>query len=522
MEDHLAQESLQVLTNDSLYASAVGCSISTALLLTFMIIRKLPYILYRDYPEYGYLTDNRNFGYDTASRSCVKVGELLLSKSGSIFYSVLSDTPLDIDIVLDKLCSLYPNVSPETIRRDATVFYKALSSRGFIYWGAESDYANILSQRFSYTNKSFYELNIEEKQANLSTYQDTFGGKCHLSRVHIDISSRCNENCIHCYIPKSKKCSIMSEEMFDSVFEQCKEMNVLNLTISGGEPMLNPSLNNFLLKCRQANFSVNLLSNLTLLTDDLLDTIEHSPLLSVQTSLYAMDADVHDSITHQVGSFQKTLQAIQRLHEKNIPLQINCPIMKQNKFYYREVLNFAKTLNIEADSDYFLFGCYDSTQSNLSCRLSIDEVESVIKEDLSDAQNRVQLEYTIDSKHTDTNDAICPVCKSSLCISNTGNVYPCEGWQSLSLGNLSESTLQDIWENAPLTNHLRNLRYNDFHECKECQDRKYCNTCLIMNANEDSEGNYHRVNSFMCSVAKMKKCEYEESNARLRHSSQSH
>lgn len=474
-----------------------------------MIIRKLPYILYRDYPKYGYLTDNRNFGYDTSSRSCVKVGELLLSKSGSIFYSVLSDAPQDICIVLNKLCSIYKNVSPETIRKDAIAFYQALSSRGFIYWDAESNYASKLNQRFSYSNKKPYELNVEEKQASLSTYQDTFGGKYHLTRVHIDISSRCNENCVHCYIPKSKKCSIMTKEMFELVLEQCKELKVLNLTISGGEPMLNPSLKDFLMLCRQHNFSVNLLSNLTLLSDDLLETIEQSPLLSVQTSLYSMDADVHDAITHQDGSFQKTLQAIRILHEKNIPLQINCPIMKQNKMYYKKVLQFAKSLNIEADSDYSLFGCYDFTKSNLSCRLSISEMTDIIKDDLCNPQNRKQLEDSISSKQTEQNDAICPVCKSSLCISNTGIVYPCEGWQSLSLGSLSKSTLKELWENEPLTNQLRNLRYSDFSKCKECQDKTFCNTCLIMNANEDEEGNYNRVNPFMCTVAKMKKKEYE-------------
>ena len=475
-----------------------------------MIIRKLPYILYRDYPEYGYLTDNRNFGYDTASRSCVKVGELLLSKSGSIFYSVLSEDSQNIDMILEKLCGLYPKVSPEIICKDATAFYQVLSSKGFIYYGADSDYASKLNQRFSYSNETPYELDIEEKQASLSTYQDTFGGKYHLTRVHIDISSRCNENCVHCYIPKSKKCNIMTEEMFELVLEQCREMNVLSLTISGGEPMLNPSLNDFLLKCRQHNFSVNLLSNLTLLTDDLLDTIEHSPLLSVQTSLYAMDADVHDSITQQVGSFQKTLQAIKTLHAKNIPLQINCPIMKKNRMYYKEVLQFAKFLNIEADSDYSLFGCYDFTKSNLSCRLSSSEVEDIIKEDLRDPQNRERLEYSISSKQTDLNDAICPICKSSLCVSNEGNVYPCEGWQSLSLGNLTESRLLYIWESVPLTNQLRNLRYADFSECRECQDRKFCNTCLIMNVNEGPEGNYQRVNHFMCAVAKAKKREYKK------------
>lgn len=474
-----------------------------------MIIRKLPYIIYRDYSEYGYLTDNRNFGYDTATRSCIKVGELLLSKSGSMFYSVLSNESQDFDMVLDKLCSIYPNASQETLRKDATTFYTSLASKGFIYWGIESDYANKLNQRFSYSNIEPYVLDIEEKQENPSTYLDTFGGKYHLTRLHIDISSRCNENCVHCYIPKSKKCSIMTDEMFDSVLEQCRVMKVLNLTISGGEPMLNPSLNDFLSKCRQYNFSVNLLSNLTLLTDDLLDTIEHSPLLSVQTSLYAMDADVHDSITHQIGSFQKTLQAIKKLHAKNIPLQINCPIMKQNKLYYREVLQFAKSLNIEADSDYSLFGCYDCSQSNLSCRLSIAEVKSIINEDLSDAQNRAQLEDIINGKHTDANDTICPVCKTSLCISNTGNVYPCEGWQSLSLGNLNETSLKDIWENAHVTHELRSLAYKDFPKCNSCDVKKFCNTCLIMNANEDADGNYHNINPFMCDIAKAKKIAFE-------------
>lgn len=475
-----------------------------------MIIRKLPYIIYRDYPEYGYLTDNRNFGYDTASRSCVKVGELLLSKSGSIFYSVLSDTPQNIDTVLEKLSNLYPNVSQNTILCDASDFYKSLSQKGFIYWGDESGYINMLNQRFSYSKKEPYEFYLEEKQVDQSTYLETFGGKYHLSRVHVDISSRCNENCVHCYIPKSKKCSIMTEEIFDSVLEQCKGMNVLNLTISGGEPMLNPSLNDFLLKCRRQNFSVNLLSNLTLLTEDLLATIVNSPLLSVQTSLYAMNADVHDAITKQKGSFQKTIQAIKRLHEKNIPLQINCPIMKQNRLYYKEVLQFAKSLNIEADSDYSLFGCYDSSQHNLTCRLSIEEVEKIIKEELSDRKNREHLIETISSKRTEQSDSICPVCKSSLCISTTGNVYPCEGWQSLSLGNLSESTLKEIWESSRLTIQLRNLKYSDFLACKSCLNKKYCNTCLIMNANEDICGDYHRVNPFMCTIAKMKKNEFEK------------
>ena len=173
--------------------------------------------------------------------------------------------------------------------------------------------------------------------------------------------------------------------------------------------------------------------------------------------------------------------------------------MKQNLSNYKDVLQFATSLNIEADADYSLYGSYDFSQRNLSCRLSADEIEQVIKE-----KNLIQ-QTSGESKNRCSNDPICPVCKSSLCISNTGEVYPCEGWQSLMLGSLREQSLKEIWENGAITNRLRNLTLKDFPKCDSCQDKDYCNTCLILNVNEDDNGNYKNVNDFQCKVAGLKR-----------------
>ena len=183
--------------------------------------------------------------------------------------------------------------------------------------------------------------------------------------------------------------------------------------------------------------------------------------------------------------------------------------MKQNRDCYKDVLDFAESLNIEADSDYSLFGCYDGSLNNLHCRLSMAEIEEIIKEEFNDNAKREKFTEVINRKQANENDSICPVCKTSLCISNTGNVYPCEGWQSLSLGNLNETSLKDIWENAHLTRELRSLAYKDFPKCNSCVAKKFCNTCLIMNANEDADGNYHNINPFMCDIAKAKKIAFE-------------
>lgn len=217
-----------------------------------------------------------------------------------------------------------------------------------------------------------------------------------------------------------------------------------------------------------------------------------------------MDENIHDAITQQQGSFRKNISAIKKLRERNVPLQINCPIMKLNLNHYKSVLNYAKSLNIEADSDYSLYGCYDFSKSNLSCRLDVDEIQKILSEKFSMSIDLDKIKENVLSKRVEEEDYICPVCKNSLCISNIGDVYPCEGWQSLIIGNLKEYSLRELWEKSVIIDHLRNLKFKDFPKCNLCPDKKYCNTCLIMNVNEDVNGNYMNINSFQCETAKIK------------------
>ena len=466
-----------------------------------MLVRKLPYIIYRVYPKKGYLTDNRNYGYDTAAKSCLKVGDLLISHGGSIFYSQLKDEYRSVDEIARKLTTIFTGVSYEVLLEDATAFYAELSKKGFVEC-VEDMNAGKSSNYFSYDN---YEPCIIEAESNAPVeYNEVFAGEYSLTRVHVDISSRCNENCVHCYIPVECKSGMMDEDMFDKVLAQCVDMKIINITLSGGEPMLNPHLKSFLTKCGEVNLSVNILSNLTCLSDDLLEVIASNPLICVQTSVYAMDADVHDSITQHKGSFQKTISAIRELHKRNVPMQINCPIMKQNLPCYREVLEFAKSLNIEASSDYTLFGCYDLSGINLGCRITQADIEGILDADYTNANVYNEAMQVVNQKKVGDDEPICSVCKSSLCISNTGDVYPCEGWQRMILGNINTTSLRSIWEDSPMTKHLRVLRYRDFEECGVCQNRKYCTTCLIMNANENG-GDYMQVNPYMCELAKIKR-----------------
>ena len=459
---------------------------------------KLPYILYRDYPDFGYLTDNRNFGYDTASKSSVKVGDRILSKTGSVFYSVLTETPQTVEDITRRLLDIFVGVTTAEIEADVRDFFQTLAEDGFVGCGA---YPVSRTSFFSYSDR-IPKAVCEEIEDNKSEEEffEAWGQNYHLSRVHLEVSAPCNERCVHCYFPENYRKGVMSRELFLRILGQCKDCNVLSITISGGEPMINPELLVFIKECRENNISVNLLSNLTLLSDEMLQEFVKTPLLSVQTSLYSMSGAVHDSITSVRGSFEKTKRAIELLHQFNIPMQINCPIMKQNKNTYQDVLNWAKTMNIEADSDYMLFGCFDGSCKNLKCRLDLSELEPFVAKELDHSMEAGERRRGVGK----SDYTICPVCISSLCVSHSGEVYPCEGWQSHSLGNINEHALKTIWEESEKVNELRSLSYDDFPRCQVCKDKSFCSICLIRNANENCAGNFREVNPYYCSIAHLK------------------
>lgn len=235
--------------------------------------------------------------------------------------------------------------------------------------------------------------------------------------------------------------------------------------------------------------------------------MKKNSLLNVQVSLYSMNPKIHDEITQRKGSFDKTMKSIITLIKNDIPLQISCPIMKKNRGCYNNVLNWAKTYGINVSDDYVIIAKYNHSIDNLNNRLSIDEIEELIKDKAkSDDEYLSNLMIEAENKKlTTSNDTICSICESSICISENGNVYPCAGWQDYVVGNLKNQSIQDIWNNSEKVQYLRNIRNKDFPVCCKCPDRNFCTMCMVRNANEDPKGDPLVVSEYFCNVAKTNK-----------------
>jgi radical SAM protein with 4Fe4S-binding SPASM domain len=454
----------------------------------------------RIYDDVGYITNRSDFG------------DRVADQSGAVFLKALSRKPKILEAITTEIAESFTDVDIETLMSDVIEFFAILEEDGFIVSGNTAEELDKKDVRFSYSaiepktiKKDFTPIMRRAEKGTQEFLDEHFKNKPHLTSLQIELTSRCNERCVHCYIPHKNKTSDIEPALFYDVLDQCRAMGLLSITLSGGEPLSHPNFLEFLRKAKGNDLSINILSNLTLLNDEIITEMKENRLSSVQVSLYSMKPEIHDSITKLPGSFIKTLGAIHKLIENDIPIQISCPVMKQNKNCSVDVLNWGQSHKIRTVTDYIMMARYDHTTSNLDNRLSLEEVAAVIDDIINndlDYQDEVRkANFTeIDSKDT-SEDIVCGVCVSSICMVANGNVYPCAGWQGYVVGNVYEQSLKDIWDNSPQVKYLRSLRKKDFPKCRTCPDKSFCAMCMVRNANENPEGDPLKINEHFCRVA---------------------
>lgn len=456
-------------------------------------------VLFRKYQEYGYITDNSEYGYRMLNDNRKYPGEKYVSYSGAVMLSMLSKSPRSIDDVVEELLQIFTGVEYEILKQDTAEFFDLFVDEGFLSRGKSID-----------TCTDQFLENISIPSNNNQIQDDIMKNDCtgveispseFLRSIHIEIADACNEHCIHCYIPNERKNNMIDSTLFYRIVEEGRKMNIIHVTLSGGEPLIHKDILNFLKKCRKLGLSVNVLSNLTLLTDGVISEMKKNVLLSVQVSLYSMDATVHDSITQLNGSFEKTKAGILRLCDEGIPVQISCPIIKQNKDSFVDVIHWGWEHNIAVATEPVIFASYDHSGYNLRNRLSIEEVEDVLTVQMQEGYAESIRSLANDKEKLTGNDPICSVCRYSFCVMASGKVFPCAGWQNNVIGDLNHQTIQEIWESSEKIKELRKIKRSYFSKCVNCKDRGYCTVCMMWNSNENSDGDPFRINEYRCNVA---------------------
>lgn len=115
-----------------------------------MYFKRKSNVIFRNYESFGYISDNRNFGYKQANDNRSDIGDKIVSQSGAVFLSVLDKEPQTLDDLAKKISIQFTNADIDTIKIDAREFYHLLESDGFIVSGETLQECNGKDSRFSY------------------------------------------------------------------------------------------------------------------------------------------------------------------------------------------------------------------------------------------------------------------------------------------------------------------------------------------------------------------------------------
>jgi radical SAM protein with 4Fe4S-binding SPASM domain len=442
------------------------------------------------------------------------------NESGRDFLFALSREPQSFDALFGKIAAQYEDSAGDAIRRDLADFLAALEADRYVVSGETAAEIDAREPHFNYAeNPKTAVYNYLQNADDAIRYPDTnevllaeYLERPHIHDCQIELTSQCNERCIHCYIPHELKTVRMPFRTVISILDQLHEIGTLGLSLSGGEALAHPKIREILRAARERDFSVNLLSNLTLLTPELVEVLREVRPSLVQTSLYSTDAAEHDHITQLPGSFAKTTAAIDALIAANVPVQVSCPVMRSNFRSYKKVLRYAQERRIKAQTDFIMMARYDFSTDNLDERLNEEETGALIRDILENDPDYVGMTdepIREEPREARAKSAFCGVGRNNLCIAANGIVYPCSGWQGMALGNVREQSIRDIWENSPKMLELRGVTKGCIPQCLDCEDRKFCAPCLVRNFNEGG-GDYLKVNPHFCRVAKINRRVVEE------------
>lgn len=476
-----------------------------------------------------YIRCAEDYGYITNQMTRL---DRVYNDTGAFFLRQISRVPKSFDEILETAVAEYGEAARHDIARDLLEFLSSLEENRFIVTGSDENELSRRDEKFSYETAVASVTGERCEQSSedgvIENTQDFFLEEVQerplISALQFELSSRCNERCIHCYIPNKKKDAgaDMPLEKVKSIMDEFAEMGGLHVTLSGGEAFLHRDLMEICEYCREKDLKISILSNLIAVTDFQIERLKKFNIALIQTSLYSMDPDVHDRITTVKGSFARTKNAIEKLVANDIPLQISCPLMKANFEGYKKVIEYAMKLKVKIQTDYIMMAQSDLDTSNLANRLSLEETEKVIRDIIETDMNyrtktlnqkpvSDEIEFDIERFRK---QPLCGVGFDNCCITVNGDVYPCAGWQDYVLGNIYEQSLKEIWENGSRVKELRKITQGNFPQCINCEALNYCNRCLVRNYNE-SDGDMFAIPKHFCEIAFLNKRLVEEYEAKF-------
>lgn len=295
-------------------------------------------------------------------------------------------------------------------------------------------------------------------------------------------TNACNAHCKHCSSDSGRKSNheLTTEEVCN-LLDQLSECGIVDLAISGGEPLLRDDILELIDYAVRLKFSVGIGSNGGNLSDLKIKEIAKSGINRLQISLDGF-ARTHDRLRNWPGLFYMAIGSIKNAIENGLRTHVCFTINKFNFSELEEFTSFAISLGIKRlnFSRYVPTGRGDGSLdlSNREWQYAIQRCNHLRKLNKNKVEiiNHLSQQILFDDEVTDMPGFIgCQAGVGQGCITATGDIWPCV-LLPISIGNIRERSFKDIWRSAEVIKILHN-RKNLKGMCGKCTVKNRCGGC---------------------------------------------
>ena len=315
-----------------------------------------------------------------------------------------------------------------------------------------------------------------------------------LNLVAVNVTTRCNLACEHCYLDATTlKDGTENELSTTEVKSALDDVQALNpdamVVLTGGEPLLRNDLEEIVQHGSQLGLFLVLGTNGVQLTQKRISMLKAAGLMGVGVSLDSIDAQKHDDFRGRHGCWQKTIDGLGMCREKDLSFQIHFTVNQRNYGEIDDIIALSEELGARVVNIFFLIctgrgeTVSDITpqQYELALRDIIKAQESypemIIRPRCAPHFKRVALQMNPESEINRISGREGDGCLAGIhyCrITPQGEVTACP-YIEMSVGSIREQGLGEIWKDAGQFQQLRNPELEG--KCGVCEYRAICGGC---------------------------------------------
>ena len=305
-----------------------------------------------------------------------------------------------------------------------------------------------------------------------------FAARHKLFSIGLELTYRCVEKCIHCYIDDASKFCAADElttDEYKNILRQARELGCIQVLFTGGEVLLRPDLCDLVEYASELGLIVNVYTTGLGLTDEIFDRLCAANVNGISVSLYSGVAEEHDKITGVKGSFDKTLKAALMFKAAGVNTFIKGVVMKQNFASVESLYKLGKRLNLYVSiSPKIVSGharkCADD--------YSLGDVE-LYKKFYSLQKKYVPDDATAQKFSRDEilSSASCGAGRCSFSIDPCGGVHACITFRE-TFGSVKDDDLKTLWERAGHLDLKNGVLRGVTPKCETCDYSEYCTVCV--------------------------------------------